>query len=138
MSNEKGNELQTVMASLPNGLHDAALYEVRVDMMQQRCSLIVGADISSVANGGGLPRLRRGCLSVSGITFLEIEPLRMRQLSQAGGYVSIDAGVGEKRRPKGLHRVEVPTGSWELWVFLRESNSFIQVVANGVEFEWSE
>jgi hypothetical protein len=69
---------------------------------------------------------------------LEIEPLRVPRSVQTGDYISIDAGLVEEERPKGLPRVEVPPGSWAVWVFLREPNSFIQVVANAARFEWLE
>jgi hypothetical protein len=130
--------MKAIEESLPNGFHDAALYDILIDLQSRAIVMTVGADLSSPAGPESMSQLRRCKVSISGVEYVQVEPIRAPKWPPGSNYISIDAGPLEGDSLHKVHPEILPADCWAYWVFLSNTNSFVHVVARDAKFEWLE
>jgi hypothetical protein len=133
------SDLLDAAGHLPWGLHDGLLTSLRVDYAAATAELHVRFMMNERQTRG-----RLGCLRISGLLFLSIDPPTWRD--EDGTPVdgdnedglSIDAGrIGDMKSPPA-HVPQVPEGYWINWIYMMEPNSCLYVCARDATFEWIE
>ena len=138
MPEHEGNAMEAINQGLPNGFHDAALYEIAIDLQARLVTLTIGADISSYAKRERMPKLRKCRLVISGVEFVQVEPLQSPNWPVGSSYISIDSDSLEGERLHAVYPRPLPTGCWAQWVFMSDTNSFIYLIAREAKFTWLE
>jgi hypothetical protein len=118
--------------SLPNGLHDARLFGLSVDYVNQVAILDLNIDISSEKD---IEVRRRGRVVFGGLLFIVVDAP-----SVENGFVGvsmIDAGSGhpDTDPPRLPH---IPENCFLCWVFVFNWNSFVRIAARVASVEWAE
>jgi hypothetical protein len=131
------NLISEIENSLPNGFHDADLYEFHVDFVRRVADFTFGIDVSDSEKQNNII-YRRGRLILSDLFFCSLEPPRSFSEIKSGEGLSCDAGVLEGDRLSKVHSGEMPKDTFAYWFFLNETNSFIYVAAKKASFEWLE
>jgi hypothetical protein len=135
MAFEGPNTLEAIESNIPNGFHDAALYEIGLDLEKREMTLVLGADVSST-EGDGRIAYRRCRVLISGVAFVQMDPLRDARKAGDEYWSQIDSGVLEGKRLKEVYPSPLPEGSFAYWFFMNETNGFIYLVAREAKFEW--
>lgn len=125
----------TILASLPNGLHDALVHELLMAPGEAR--MVFDLDVSvgdPDAPEEQRDTYRRGRLTLSGFERFSIDFMGMP--IQPGKPVMIDADRGEPSTMPDLWPNE--PDDEKLWIFFNDWNGFVRVCGGAVEFEWTE
>jgi hypothetical protein len=126
-------QLKELLASLPNGLHDATLRSLRVDYVRQSASFDIDFELSDPEVAGNFSR--PGCLVLAPLVFCFVVPVR---------------GVGDQLQPLYLDALPldelrdlppdlpaVPPDAFGYCFIDRIGNSCIFVAAKGASLEWT-
>jgi len=83
-----------------------------------------------------MPIFKQCRIDVSGIEWFQLEPFRVPNRLGGKDHVTIDGGVLDGDRLRAAYAADLPQRAWAYWFFLRESNSFIHIVARNAALEW--
>ena len=121
---------------LPNGLHDAELVGVSIDLERRELLLTLRADISEADKGETRSRFRSCSILVSRLEFVSVDPLRPAVDALADR--AIDTGILDGERLTAVHPTPLPEGCFAYWLFLNGPNCFVRFAAWGADFRWLE
>jgi hypothetical protein len=119
---------------LPNGLHDAVLLGLAIDLQQREVSLDLDAwvgDLHAAEEEVREKRLRCTII-VSGVALLSIEPPDER-LVAAPEPGMIDVGTGKGHPDARIP--PLPDGAWLCWIFVVAWNTFIHIAGLSARIE---
>jgi hypothetical protein len=128
--------LKGVLASLPNGLHDAELKRIEMDYVNRRLAFDLLVWIGNIDDPRRREVYRPARLAAQDVGFLAIEPPDANYPWLTPGSVTIDAGEG----PPGNHSGNLPPtpdGTAMVWVYLRQMNRFLVFSARTASLEWT-
>jgi hypothetical protein len=130
--------LEEIENETPNGLHDAELRSIRIDYSSRTALLGVNLHVGlpSDASDSAREAYRAAEIVISGLVFVAIDPPASDRLSQVEGGLWIDAGPGtrETLNPDALKAL--PADAFVHWIYVREWNSFIHIVARSASLNW--
>jgi hypothetical protein len=125
-----------LLRQLPNGLHDASLRAVTVDIVARR--IVMELDVS-VGTPDDVPaerdRYAAGVLTLSGIRWFRFDATMIADIGVAGA--RMDAGEVSELQMRPELPLVAPSES-PCWFFLADSNSFLYCIASDVNFEFSQ
>jgi hypothetical protein len=126
-------EFDALLDTLPNGLHDAELVSLTLDLAVAEVQCIVDVDLSDPDDPAAEGRSRPARLVFAGVSFLVIDPPQCDLTTLPLAW--IDAGSGD---PWTLPRpdLQAPDDGFLAWIFLHETNSFIRVGARQASLAW--
>ena len=127
------SEFDALIDTLPNGLHDAELVSLTLDLASAEVHCIVDVDFSDPCDPATEGRSRRGRFLFAGVSFVVIDPPE-RDLTTLP-LAWIDAGSGA---PSTSPRPDLnaPDDGFLAWIFLRETNSFIRIGSRQASIAW--
>jgi hypothetical protein len=124
---------------LPWGLHDGLLIKLTVSYTTWTAEMHVRFMMNERQT-----RARLGCVKVSGLLFLSIDPPTWRAddptpLDEDNEHgMTIDAGRVEKMKTWPVGVPQPPEGYWINWVYMMEANANLYVCARDATLEWIE
>ena len=122
-----------LLASLPNGLHDAQLRRLAMDYV--RGELVLELDVwtgSMAATRREIYRPAR--VTLGAVAFLSIDPPGIREELDVHTSIRIDAGNGPA---KDAQLPEAPSGTSIAWIFLADLNCFLHFAAGQASLAWT-
>jgi hypothetical protein len=128
--------LETLERQLPNGFHDAALYELHIDYSNRQLTLTLGADVSPAM--ARVPIYRKCSLRVSDLLFVVIESADIMETLTRGNEASVDAASLEGKELDRVWPTGLPEGSFAYWFYVHGVRSSIYFGARGAALEWLE
>jgi hypothetical protein len=123
--------IEEVLASLPNGLHDAHLGSVHLDYAERTAQLHLDIWIGNMSLDGKAREARRPVvLKLSGLWYFVVEPPDSKYDFHEPKPLWIDAGV-ELPGPEvpSVKLPELPEGAFTFWMYVNDWNAFIHVAA---------
>jgi hypothetical protein len=126
------HEFEALLNTLPNGLHDAELVSLAIDLGQAEVDCAVLADLSDPDDPSSEGRHRPVRLHFTGVSFVALDPPELEVA--ALGHAWIDAGGGHAAtspRPAP----PAPDDGFLAWIFLQETNGFICLGARHASIE---
>jgi hypothetical protein len=126
------NAFEELERNLPNGFHDAELLGIHVDYVKAEVSITLLVDMGDPDVPTGATE-RPANVVFSGVKLFAVEAAR-----NSGGLAAstVTSGPGQPRTKKDNERL--PDGCFQAWFFLTKFNSFVQITATDVRFEWVE
>jgi hypothetical protein len=129
--------LDELSRSLPNGLHDAEIFNVALDYVARTARLGLNVWIGRMDAPAGPEREkhRRGEIELTGLLSCAIDlpdfGLHYGHFADPGPVTT--GGVSSVESPS-----PIPQGAFEAKLFIDEWNSFIHVAATGASLTWIE
>lgn len=127
---------QELAQTLPNGFHDSELRNFEMDYVHRRFHLDLDVWIGEVENVERREFYRPARLSLDKVAFLIIEPPDTRYDWLDPGSTRIDAGAGCPKQ-SSCSVPPIPAGSFSVYFYLGELNSFLHVAAEHASLEWT-
>jgi hypothetical protein len=125
-----------LIASLPNGLHDAELRRFEMDYVRRRLQLDLSLWIGDMRRPGDREIYRPPHLNLDEVAFLIIEPPDAKRPSLESGAIRIDPGEGQP--PQSKSKIPgAPANTSIVWVYLEEPNKFLLFAAGDAWLEWT-
>jgi hypothetical protein len=131
--------LRELSETLPNGFHDAVVHTVTLDYSKHEVKFDIAVWVGELGAKDEAKReaYRNGELILSGVAFCVIEPPDPTYPYDKKDGIIIDTGeVRSLSKPPALQLPPVPEGLFLNWVYVREWNSFMYVVARNAQFLW--
>lgn len=127
--------LDELERTLPNGLHDAELIGVQINLAERMAVLEVNVDVSNSADSYTEleTRYRLGRLLFSRLQYIVVEPPR----APSDVTVSLVSTGTDQPRTAPTELPALADGSFQCWFFLVQWNSFIHIAARSVTLEWT-
>ena len=125
-----------LIASLPNGLHDAELRRFEMDYMRRRLQLDLSLWVGDMRGPGDRETYRPAHLNFDEVAFLIIESPDAKHPSLESGAIRIDAGEGQPAQSKSK-LPGAPANTSIIWVYLEEPNTFLLFAAGDASLEWT-
>jgi len=129
--------LQEIENKLPNGLHDAQLQRLTLDLARSTLTLEVDVDSSVPAAGEEEGDPTRAKITVTGLCYLKLDPPDVLNPYAIGTASLID--TGDDPVQKGLVDNEVasklPRGSFLHWIYLNGWNAIMVVGGKEAKLE---
>jgi hypothetical protein len=125
-----------LIASLPNGLHDAELRRFEMDYVRRRLQLDLSLWVGDMRGSGSRETYRPAHLNFDEVAFLIIEPPDAKHPSPESGTIRIDAGEGQPPQSKS-EIPDAPANTSVIWVYLEEPNTFLLIAAGDASLEWT-
>ena len=127
------SEFDALIDTLPNGLHDADLLSLTVDLASAEVACVVHADVSHPDQPPSEGTVRPARLVFSGVSFVVIDPPTVDVAMLAPAW--IDGGSGTPAtapRPD----LQAPNGGFLAWIYLESIEGFIRIGARSASLEW--
>jgi hypothetical protein len=126
----------SVLAQLPNGLHNAFIRELRVDFASAAARLVIDFSVGdpNAPTGPAREERRRGTLTLTGLSSLTVEPpdARYELMRDCEGiWVDGDFGAYPGDPPRG------EDGLVRLWFFVQTWNARMLFTADACGLEWA-
>jgi hypothetical protein len=129
--------LQDIENKLPNGLHDAQLLWLTLDLARSTLTLEVEVDGSASETGEEEGEPTRAKITVTGLCYFKLDPPDVLNPYAIGTATLID--TGDDPVQKGLVENEVatklPRGSFLHWIYLNGWNSIMVVGGKEAQLE---
>jgi hypothetical protein len=124
-----------LVASLPNGLHDAELRRLELDYEQRKLRFELAIWVGSVSDLKNRELYRPAILTFDDVAYLVAEP-PAAAIPLDSGAIRIDAGEG---RPKqsSTELPDAPSNTTVTWIYLEEPNTFLMFAAGEAALEWT-
>jgi hypothetical protein len=122
---------------LPWGLHDGLLTKLSVNYVAHTVEMYVRFMMNRRQT-----RARLGCVRVSGLLFLSVDPPTWREDDPTpldednSDGMTIDAGRMEERKTWPAIVPRPPEGYWLNWVYMMQANTNLYLCARDSGFEW--
>ena len=127
------SEFDALIDTLPNGLHDADLLSLTVDLASAEVACVVHADLSDPDDAASEGTARPARLVFSGVAFVVIDPPTVNVTMLTPDW--IDGGSGSPDtalRPD----LQAPNGRFLAWIYLESIERFIRIGARSASIEW--
>jgi hypothetical protein len=128
--------LQELIQTLPNGLHDAELRSMAMDFVGRRLTCLLEVWIGDLDDPARREVYRSACLAFEGVAYLVMEPPDGRDPWLRGESVTIDAGIGDPA-DSPFHGLELPAGHFRAYLYLSDLNAFVRLAAQAASIEWT-
>jgi hypothetical protein len=125
-----------LIASLPNGLHDAELRRFEMDCVGRRLQFDLAVWVGDPRSPHTRETYRPALLSFNDVAFLIIESPDAKHASLESGPTRIDAGEGQPAQS----RSKIPGATADAvitWMYLEEPNTFLIFAAGDASIEWT-
>ena len=124
-----------LVASLPNGLHDAELRRFELDYELRRLRFELTIWVGNLSDPKSLELYRPAILTFADVAYLVAEP-PAAAIPLDAGTIRIDAGEG---RPKqsSTKLPDAPSNTTVTWIYLEEPNTFLMFAAGEATLEWT-
>jgi len=124
-----------LIASLPNGLHDAELRRFELDYEQRTLRFELAVWVGNMSDPKSRELYRPAILTFADVAYLVAEP-PAAAIPLDPGAIRIDAGEG---RPKqsSTELPEAPSSTTVTWIYLEEPNTFLMFAAGEATLEWT-
>jgi hypothetical protein len=128
-------KLQALEEELPNGLHDAMLRTIAIDVVGQTAELDVDVWIGDLDSDNVAVReaYRSARIRLSGLVYLIVEPPGPGYTSLLGSPVRIDLCEPD---PVAIPLKTITDTEFAARIFVSEWNSFIHFAARDVDLQW--
>jgi hypothetical protein len=125
-----------VVASLPNGFHDAELQRFEMDYVHRLLRLDLAVWIGDMDDERARELYRPARLTLDSVAFLAIEPPDTNYPWLTPGPIRIDAGEGLPSQSSS-ELPSAPAGTSIAWVYLGEVNRYLFFSAGTALLEWT-
>jgi hypothetical protein len=122
-----------LLETLPNGLHDAELVSLTLDLAAAEVHCIVDVDCSIPADPSSEGRSRRARLTFSGVSCFVVDPPESDPPTHLTTW--IDAGSGVPQTSPSA-AVRPPEGEFLAWIYRETVNSFVRIGARRASICW--
>lgn len=124
--------LTELKRTLPNGFHDAELYNVSVDYLRCRVEMRFGVFVDLMPNNNII--FRHGKVMLSGVEYFVVQPPQYGyDTDDAAWITSDDEGLLPDQPP--LPDLE-QEGAFRHWFFISNWNACIYLAASDAQMEW--
>lgn len=127
--------LTDLVRALPNGLHDAELRTLSVDLGQGSLVMNLNVWVGDMDDASRREAYRPAKLILHGVRYFVIDPPGPGAAWLPRSSIRIDVGFEPPRRAVSSSP-EPPPGAFAFWLFLDELNSFMHTIAEGATLEW--
>jgi len=128
--------VQQLVESFPNGLHDAELLRFEMDYCQRILTFELDIWVGYMHDKLARETYRRGVLTVERVGCIVIEPPDPDYDWISPGPVTIDVGDGIQS-PDAWRIPEIPVGHTFTWMYIGTNNSFLHFSGGDASFEWT-
>jgi len=127
--------LEELGAELPNGLHDARLWDFSSDELRAQANFVLDVWLGDLhaANTADRERRRRGRLELTGLTYLVVDGPDPRYPLSKGSPVQIDPCAADDDPERAR---QIPPGGFAGRFFVTEWNAFIHFAAVDAHLTW--
>jgi hypothetical protein len=125
-----------LIASLPNGLHDAELRRFEMDYEGRRLQFDLMVWVGDLSSPHGRELYRPAFLTFRDVAYLIVESPSADSVPLMAETIRIDAGEGRPARSSS----EIPTAPANTsvtWIYLGEPNTFLIFAAGEASLEWT-
>ncbi len=124
-----------LVASLPNGLHDAELRRFELDYEQRKLRFELAIWVGNLSDAKSRELYRPAILTFADVAYLVAEPPAVA-IPLNSGAIRIDAGEG---RPKQSSTAlpDAPSNTTVTWIYLDDLNTFLMFAAGEATLEWT-
>jgi hypothetical protein len=129
--------IQQLMTQFPNGLHDAELVRFEMDYVTRTLRIDLNVSIAHMSDTESRERYHSVRLNFEQVAFLVIESPDAAYPWPDKGTLRIDAGEGYPK-PCSTRIPEPPTGSFLVWFYVSDMNSFFLFSSSNVSIERNE
>lgn len=124
-----------LLASLPNGLHDAQLRRFEMDYNRRELTFDLDVWIGNM-NADVRELYRPARLRLENVAYLVIEPPHPDYPWDEPGEIRIDAGVGQPTQSSSK-LPDAPDDASVAWMYLEDLNTFLVFAAGSASLDWS-
>ena len=124
-----------LVASLPNGLHDAELRRFELDYEQRKLRFELTIWIGNLSDPKNRELYRSAILTFDDVAYLVAEP-PAAALPLDAGTIRIDAGEGRPKQSSS-ELPSAPQNTTVTWMYLDELNTFLIFAAGDGTLEWT-
>ena len=125
-----------VLATLPNGLHDAQLRRLEVDYERKRLRFELEVWVGNLRDSDSRQSHRPAILTFSDLAYLIVEPPTAGSMPLEAETLRIDAGEGHPKQSSSELPVP-PPDTTVTWIYLTEPNTFLIFAAGEASLEWT-
>jgi hypothetical protein len=124
---------------IPNGFHDSQLKGIDIDYVTGRVRIHVDICVGDpeAEDWDGREKMRPAVVTLTGLSFLCIDPPFSGYPFEKRGSLRIDGGTGQP----STSEVTIPPlkeGATLYWFFVNEWNSFIRIAAEEALIKWQK
>ena len=127
---------EEVVASLPNGFHDAELQRFEMDYVHRTLRFDLVIWIGDMDDSRRRELYRPARLTLGDVAFLVIEPPDINYPWLKAGPITIDTGEGQPHQSSSTLPV-APAGTRTTWMYLGELNRFLLLSGGNASLEWT-
>ena len=128
--------IESIVRSLPNGLHDAELHRFELDYVRRSLRLELNIWVGDMDDASARESYRPAVVTLEPVGYFIIEPPDPSYDWLGSGPVVIDVGVGSPSQ-SDVELPGLPDGHSATWIYLGFHNRFMHVSSVGARLEWT-
>ena len=136
MNANNGSPLEQIEMSMPNGLHDATLYELSIDRVNRQMTLTMGADVSTGRSGDTRIRLRRCRVHILDLIRVRVDAPFVATTESERRDDRMTSAVLQGKSLQDVFPGPLPEGCFAYALYFGGSNSHLYIIARDARLEW--